>query len=133
SSLGAVLAIRLSAASAFGFGAIGIAALLGAFVTMLVIWKLAQVGRHLPPATLILAGVAIAMFCSSASLLVQYTSSLTDVEHILQWMMGSLDIVRLDWVRDATPPIFIGLAVLVLYSKEMNALAAGEEVAASLG
>ncbi|HEX7935740.1 MAG TPA: iron chelate uptake ABC transporter family permease subunit, partial [Paraburkholderia sp.] len=28
---------------------------------------------------------------------------------------------------------FIGLAMLVLYSKEMNALAAGEEVAASLG
>jgi iron complex transport system permease protein len=133
SSLGAVLAIRFGAESAFGFGAIGVAALAGAVITMLVIWKLAQVGRHLPPATLILAGVAIAMFCSSASLLVQYTSSLTDVEHILVWMMGGLDIVRIGWVRDATPPILVGLVVLVLYSKEMNALAAGEEVAASLG
>jgi iron complex transport system permease protein len=133
SSLGAVIAIRFGAERAFGFGAIGVAALAGAFITMLVIWKLAQVGRHLPPATLILAGVAIAMFCSSASLLVQYTSSLTDVEHILQWMMGGLDVVRLSWVRAATLPIFGGLVVLVLYSKEMNALAAGEEVAASLG
>jgi iron complex transport system permease protein len=133
SSLGAVIAIRLGAESAFGFGAIGVAALAGAFVTMLVIWKLAQVGRQLPPATLILAGVAIAMFCSSASLLVQYTSNLTDVERILTWMMGGFDIVRIGWIRDATLPILAGLVVLVLYSKEMNALAAGEEVAASLG
>jgi iron complex transport system permease protein len=133
SSLGAVLAIRFGAANAFGFGAIGVAALGGAVLTMLVIWKLAQVGRQLPPATLILAGVAIAMFCSSASLLVQYTSDFTDVEYILEWMMGGLDIVRLGWVRDATLPILGGLVVLVLYSKEMNALAAGEEVAASLG
>jgi len=133
SSLGAVLAIRIGAESAFGFGAIGVAALAGAILTMLAIWKLAQVGRHLPPATLILAGVAIAMFCSSASLVIQYTSDMTDVEHIIVWMMGGFDIVRIAWIRDATLPIFVGLVVLVVYSKEMNALAAGEEVAASLG
>jgi len=74
SSLGAVVAIRFGAERAFGYGAIGVAALLGALATLLVIWKLAQVGRHLPPATLVLAGVAIAMFCSSASVLIQYTS-----------------------------------------------------------
>ncbi|MEO8843796.1 MAG: iron ABC transporter permease [Kofleriaceae bacterium] len=133
SSLGAVVAIRFGAERAFGYGAIGVAALLGAVATLVVIWKLAQVGRHLPPATLILAGVAIAMFCSSASVLIQYTSDFTDIEHMLGWMMGGLDAVRLQWVEYATLPIGGGLVVLMLYGKEMNALAAGAEVAASLG
>jgi len=133
SSLGAVIAIRFGAERAFGYGAIGVAALLGALGTLLLIWKLAQVGRHLPPATLVLAGVAIAMFCSSASVLIQYTSDFTDIEHMLGWMMGGLAAVRLEWVEYATAPIAAGLIVLVLYGKEMNALAAGAEVAASLG
>lgn len=133
SSLGAVVAIRLGAERAFGYGAIGVAALLGALATLLLIWKLAQVGKQLPPATLVLAGVAIAMFCSSASVLIQYTSDFTDIEHMLGWMMGGLDAVRLVWVEYATVPIAGGLVVLALYGKEMNALAAGAEVAASLG
>ena len=133
SSLGAVVAIRFGAERAFGYGAIGVAALAGAMATLLVIWKLAQVGRHLPPATLVLAGVAIAMFCSSASVLIQYTSDFTDIEHMLGWMMGGLDAVRLQWVEYAALPIGAGLVILMLYGKEMNALAAGPEVAASLG
>jgi iron complex transport system permease protein len=133
SSLGAVVAIRFGAADAFGWGAIGVAALIGAMATLLVILKLARVGRHLPPATLVLAGVAIAMFCSSASVLIQYTSDFTDIEHMLGWMMGGLDAVRLEWVEYAAVPIGGGLVVLALYGKEMNALAAGAEVAASLG
>ncbi len=133
SSLGAVLAIRIGAERWFGYGAIGAASLVGAMVTLLAIWRLAQVGRHLPPATLILAGVAISMFCSSASLLIQYTSDFTDVMHILGWMMGGLDAARLAWVEYAAVPILGGLVVLILYGKEMNALAAGAEVAASLG
>ncbi len=133
SSLGAVIAIRFGAERLFGYGAIGVASLLGAMLTLFAIWRLAQVGRHLPPATLILAGVAISMFCSSASLLVQYTSDFTDVMHILGWMMGGLDAARLSWVEYASVPIFGGLVILILYGKEMNALAAGAEVAASLG
>jgi ABC-type Fe3+-siderophore transport system permease subunit len=133
SSLGAVIAIRLGAERAFGHGAIGVGALVGALATLFVIWRLAQVGRHLPPATLVLAGVAISMFCSSASVLIQYTSDFTDVEHMLAWMMGGLDAIRLGDVEVATLPILGGLVVLVLYGKEMNALAAGDEAAASVG
>ena len=133
SSLGAVVAIRFGAERAFGHGAIGVAALIGAVATMFLIWRLAQIGRHLPPATLILAGVAISMFCSSVSVLIQYTSEFADVEHMLSWMMGGLDAVRMGWVGYASIPIGGGLVVLVLYGKEMNALAGGSEAAASVG
>lgn len=132
-SLGAVIAIRFGAERLLGHGAIGLAALGGALATMLIIWRLAQSGRHLPPATLILAGVAISMFCSSVSVLVQYTSDFTDVEHMLRWMMGGLDAVRLAWAGYASIPVVGGLGVLMLYGREMNALSAGPEAAASVG
>jgi iron complex transport system permease protein len=132
-SLGAVLAIRFGAQRVLGEGGVGIGALIGAVLTLVAIWRLARVGRHLPPVTLILAGVAISMFCSAASILVQYTSDFSDVEHMLVWMMGGLDAVRIGWVEVASVPIVGGLVVLVLYGKEMNALAAGAEAAASVG
>ncbi len=133
SSLAAVLAIRFGAESAFGHGAIGVAALLGAAGTMAVVWQLGRIGKQLPPATLVLAGVTIAMFCASASVLIQYTSDFAEVSHMLSWMLGGLESVRLVWVEYASVPIGIGLVVLVAYARELNALAAGPEAAASVG
>ena len=133
SSLAAVLAIRFGAEAAFGHGAIGVAALLGAAGTMAVVWQLGRIGRQLPPATLVLAGVTIAMFCSSASVLIQYTSDFAEVSHMLSWMLGGLESVRLVWVEYASVPIGVGLVVLIAYARELNALAAGPEAAASVG
>jgi iron complex transport system permease protein len=132
-SLAAVIAIRLGAESVLGHSAVAIAALAGASGTLFVVWQLGRVGRHLPPATLILAGVTISMFCSSASVLIQYTSDFDDISHMLVWMMGGLEAVRLGWVIYAIGPIVIGLGALVVYARELDALAAGPEVAASLG
>lgn len=132
-SLAAVLAIRLGVESAFGVAGVGGAALVGAAVTLLVVWRLARIGKRLPPATLVLAGVTMSMFCSSVSVLIQHTSDFTEVTHMLQWMLGGMDAVRLGTVRQAALPIAAGLAVLMIYARELNALAAGPDVAASLG
>ncbi|HSD86127.1 MAG TPA: iron ABC transporter permease, partial [Kofleriaceae bacterium] len=132
-SLAAVLAIRLGVESAFGGFGVGLASLVGSVGALLLVERLGRIGKHLPPATLVLAGVTISMFCSAASVLVQYTSDFSDVSHMLQWMVGGLDSVRLVTVEYGAVPIGIGLVVLFLYARELNALAAGPEVAASLG
>ena len=132
-SLFAVLAIRFGIEAHIGGIGVGGAALVGAFSTLLLVWQLARVGKQLPPATLVLAGVTLSMFCSSASVLVQYTSDFSDVSRMLRWMMGGLDSMRLSPVGYASLPILGGLAVLIAYGRELNALAAGTEVAASLG
>lgn len=132
-SLAAVLAIRLGIESAFGTAGIGGAALVGAVGTLLVVWRLARIGKHLPPATLVLAGITMSMFCSSVSVLIQHTSDFTEVLHMLHWMIGGMDTVRLTTVGRAALPIGVGLVVLVAYARELNALAAGPDVAASLG
>jgi iron complex transport system permease protein len=133
SSLAAVLAIRIGLERVLGDWGIGAAALAGAVFTLLAVARLARIGRHLPPATVVLAGVTISMFCSAASVLIQYTSDFTDVSHMLAWMMGSLDSVRMIAVEYAAVPIGIALVVLCAYGRELNALAAGPDVAASLG
>jgi len=132
-SLAAVLAIRLGLESTFGVAGVGGAALLGAAGTLVIVWRLARVGDHLPPATLVLAGVTMSMFCSSASVLIQYTSDFTEVSHMLQWMLGGMETVRLVTVGYAALPIGLALIGLLAHARELNALAAGPEVAASLG
>lgn len=129
SSLAAVVAMR------FGVGDLGVsaAALGGAIGALAIVWQLARIGRQLPPATLVLAGVTMAMFCSSATVLIQHTTDFMDMPRMMVWMMGSLESVTWDKDRLALAPILTGLVVLVFYSRELNALAAGPEVAASLG
>jgi iron complex transport system permease protein len=133
SALAAVLAIRLGAEGAFGGAGVGGAALVGAALTLLVIWQLARVGRQLPPATLVLAGVTMSMFCSAWTVLIQQLTDFAEVSKMLRWMMGGLDSMRLPTVQYAALPILGGLAVLLAYGRELNALAAGSESAASVG
>ncbi len=133
SSLAAVLAIRFGVESAFGGAGVGVSALVGAVLTSILIERLGRVGRQLPPATLVLAGVTISMFCSAASMLVQYTSDFSDVSHMLAWMIGGLDAIRLSGIGYATGPIGLCLLIVIAYARELNALAAGPDVAASLG
>ena len=133
SSLAAVIAIRLGVAGALGGAGVGGAALLGALVTLVLVWQLARVGRSLPPATLILAGVTLSMFCSAASVLIQTTSDFAEVSRMLRWMMGGLGDMRLVTVGWSALPIAAGLLLLIAYARELDALAAGAEAAASVG
>lgn len=133
SALAAVIAIRIGAEGAFGGAGVSAAALAGAAITLLAVWQLARIGRQLPPATLVLAGVTMSMFCASVTVLIQQLTDFAEVSKMLRWMMGGLDSMRLGTVGRAAPPILGGLVLLGAYARELNALAAGTEAAASVG
>ncbi|HPH68675.1 MAG TPA: iron ABC transporter permease [Kofleriaceae bacterium] len=133
SALAAVIAIRIGVETWLGAAGVGFAALLGAGATLLVVWRLARTEQRLPAATLVLAGVTVSMFCSAASVLIQYTSDFSEVSRMLRWMMGGLESMRLSTVGWAAAPIVVGIATLIAFTRELNALAAGEEAAASVG
>ena len=108
------------------------------FALMSVIWGIPYLFirvavAEITPATLVLAGVTVSMWCSAASLLIQHTSDFTDMSHMLRWMLGGLDSMRLSPVGYATLPILLGLAILLAFARVLNALAAGPESAASVG
>jgi len=133
SSLAAVIAIRLGVGDLLGGAGVGVAAMTGAGVAVAVVWQLGKVGRSLPPATLLLAGVTVAMWCSSASMLVQYTADFVEVSRMMRWMMGGLEVVRYTTLERAAVPIGLGLIALLALARDLNALAAGPEAAASVG
>ncbi len=133
SSLAAVIAIRLGLDGVLGGSGVGLAALFGAGASVAIVWRLGRVGRSLPPATLLLAGVTVAMLCASASMLVQYTADFTDVSRMVRWMMGGFEVVRYQTLARAGVGIGAGLLILLWLARDLNALAAGAEAAASVG
>jgi iron complex transport system permease protein len=133
SSLAAVLAIRLGIEPLLGGWGVSAAALVGALATVVLVARFARVGRDMPPATLVLVGVTIAMFCSAASVLVQSTSDFAEVSHMLAWMLGGLDAGRFTLARALVAPLVAALVLLALHARALDALAAGPDVAASLG
>ena len=134
-SLAAFLAIQLGVDQSWlGQSGVGLAALAGAAVTVLLVWRLARFGSELPPATLLLAGVTIALFCSAASMLVQYMAGFGETQRMMRWLMGGLDGLlfpragrarRRRW-RSAWPCCSPS-------ARDLNALSAGGDAAASVG
>jgi iron complex transport system permease protein len=132
-SLGAVIAIRFGVGSFLGGTGEGAAAIAGAGVAVAAVWALGRVGSSLPAATVLLAGVTFSMWCAAASMLLQYTADFTETSHVVHWMLGDLKVVRWATLERAGPAIGLGLAVLLTYARDLNALAAGPEAAAAVG
>ncbi|HUH01272.1 MAG TPA: iron ABC transporter permease [Kofleriaceae bacterium] len=133
-ALAAVIAIRLGLdATALGTSATGLAALAGAALTLLLVWQLARVGTALPVATLLLAGLVISAMCSAATLLVQYTSSLYEINRIMRWTMGGLAWIGYGELARTAVMIGIGAVALLVTARDLNALSAGSSAAASVG
>lgn len=134
SALAAVIAIRLGIDyTPLGTSGVSLAAFVGAAVTVFVVWKLGKVGSSMPPATLLLAGITIAGFCAAASMLVLYTSDFAEVYRIVGWMMGGLDFIRYGELSRAAVPIAIAAVVILAFARDLNALSAGPDAAASVG
>jgi iron complex transport system permease protein len=134
SALAAVIAIRLGVdRTPLGHSGIGICALVGAGVTVYAVWRLGRVGRSLPPATLLLGGITMAMFCSAASMLVQYTADFSEVYRILRWMMGGLEATGYGPLWCTAAAVAACNLVLLGLGRHLNALSAGSDAAASVG
>lgn len=133
-ALFAVLAIRMGLdTSIAGASGVGVAALVGALLTVYLVWRIASMGDHLPPATLLLAGITVAMFCGAMTMVVQYTAEVGEVYRMVRWMMGGLDGVLWRPLQFAGPSVLLGLAMLLYLARDFNALAAGSDAATSLG
>ncbi len=132
--IGGAAGVGAVAAFYWGLGivAVPLAGLLGAGAGCALLFALA--GRTLSATALVLAGVAIAAIASALQVL---ALSLAPNPYALAeatfWLMGGLaDRAPLHVVM-AAPPILLGGALLLRLGRRLDALALGEEVAASLG
>jgi iron complex transport system permease protein len=130
-ALGAVLTIHLGIAQTLAL-ALPIGGLLGALLAMLAVVALA--GIHGGPITLILAGLAVS---ATATALISLALNLSQNPfasiEMVYWMMGSLADRSLTQAWLSGPLMLLGIGLLLLVGRALDALSLGEDAALSLG
>jgi len=131
-STGAALAILFASGLSFVLPA---GAFVGAILAVSIVYGLAR-GRDRRTSifTLILAGVAVgALFSAVTSFLIFLSSGGEKLSDVLFWIMGGLG--RSSWTSLAilAPIVVIGLAIVCIFARDLNALSLGEEGAQHVG
>jgi len=134
-ALGAMLAITFGwTLPLLAIPAVSAAALIGAMVSVLVVYGLAR-ARHagLSTTVLLLAGVTLNAFFSALILFVQYLGSPADIYRAMRWLMGNLDVSSYAPLGGALPLVIAAAAMFVWLARPLNLMAAGPEAAESRG
>ncbi|MBU8907181.1 FecCD family ABC transporter permease [Desertibacillus haloalkaliphilus] len=110
-----------------------VVSIVSGFVTLfLVIFFARLVQRSMSAETIILAGIIFSSFLGSLiSLMVAMTGE--ELRQIISWLMGSVAMRGWNYVYLIIPFFLLGTLLLLANSRELNALAFGEETAKHLG
>lgn len=131
-ALGAMLSFLLGIDLVFfGFRTAPLLAFGFALIAVLLVYQLSHIGGRASPETLILAGVAVSAFAAAVLSLMIILSG--DLRSIYFWLLGSFSGSSWNDVLAITPYAIIGIIVAYFYSKDLNALMLGEDVAFTLG
>jgi iron complex transport system permease protein len=131
--LGAALAIvfGLSAAGAWTLPATAFAGALG---TILLVYALARTPTGTAPVqTLLLSGVVVSAVLGSILMFVVSISPSEKLHGIVWWLLGNLQVFDWGLLRIVSAVVAAGLAVSILFARDLNLMALGEEPAAHLG
>jgi iron complex transport system permease protein len=132
--LGATVAIVTTSASEYGpVGIVPLAAFVGALGAVLLAYLVGAAGeRRRSPATLILAGVAVASLLTAVQTFLQQRSSDT-VQRVYSWILGRLTVAGWDEVGLLVPYVAVAAAVLLVHRRVLDVLSVGDEEASALG
>ncbi len=130
-AVGAVLAVTLfSAPSAL----LPVAAFAGSVASVGCVLLVARAaGGRSDPRILLMAGVVIGAFANAAIMVLLAGASPTAAQSALWWMMGSAASADWSTVLWLAAYLAIGFAALAYFAPEIDALALGDDTAASLG
>jgi iron complex transport system permease protein len=127
-SVGALAAMMLGFGVGLGMQA---AALAGALLSMLLVFGLARGDGSWTQARLLLTGVIVAAGCGAAVTLMLSLAPDDRLRGMLFWLMGDASQAGEAWPALFT--LLAGLAVALFFARELNLLARGTLLAASLG
>ncbi|WP_041531432.1 FecCD family ABC transporter permease [Syntrophotalea carbinolica] len=107
-------------------------AFIGAMAATLVVLVLSGLKR-LSSEAVILAGVALSSLFVSATILIQYLATETELAMVVFWAFG--DVARSNWMEIGimTGVVLLASLYLMAIRWDLNALASGEETAKGLG
>jgi iron complex transport system permease protein len=132
--LGATVAIVATSASEYGpVGVVPIAAFGGALAAVLLAYLVGAAGeRRRSPATLILAGVAVASLLTAMQTFLQQRSSDT-VQQVYSWILGRLTVAGWDEVVLLLPYVGVASIVLLAHRRVLDVMSVGDDEATTLG
>lgn len=131
--LGAIAAMAVRwPYTTLGMFAVPMAALVGALLSVLIVYQLARIRRTVPTTNLLLAGVAVSSFTTALTsfLLIQSTGEL---RRALVWMMGGSTMTGWQPVIAVLPYALIGLTILLVNAYPLNVMQFGDEQAQQMG
>lgn len=109
---------------------------LGAFLTMFLVWRLANLGNYFTSTKLLLSGIIVSMFFSAFISLLMYLNQ-RDIGNIINILMGNLGRIFSHSEYKIFIGIFLGCLTLMIYlfgkSSQLQIITTGDEVATSLG
>jgi len=133
-SFGVTLSLVLGISfSVLGISGISLAALLGAFLSIALVYLISRATGNASPHSMLLGGVAISFFFSSLILLFQYLGDISDTFRIIHWLMGDLSRASYDTILQALPFVLSGILICGAYHKELNLLIIHDDLASSYG
>jgi len=133
-AFGAVLALATGLAMRSLFY-LPVMSFVGALLALFLIYAVATRSGRTPIATLLLTGVAFnALIGAATSFLISLQWVRWEVaQEILFWLMGGLDSRTWKHVWLALPCVLVGLTVALIYSRELDVLLLGEDMALAVG
>ncbi len=132
-SLGVCLNILFGWDNLLGVIAYPLSGFAGAAAVILLVYFISLNAGTLKTNNMLLTGVMISFVSSSLVMLLMAISRSEDIHTIVLWIMGSLDVTDMTLVKIVSTGALVGLIVSYFFCLDLNALALGEEEAASLG
>lgn len=131
-SLGAILAITFGFSTTFSLG-IPFLAICFAFISSILVYKMASIKGKNSILTLILSGIAINLFLGAVNSFILLNISESQIREYIFWSMGNLSGKEWSYVVILAIPMSIFSIFLVKKYKELNILLLGDENGSSLG
>lgn len=110
-----------------------ICAFLMAALTMMLVYSLAYQRHGVNTIMLLLAGMALSAMFSGLTSTIEFFSDSDVVSSIVFWMLGSFDGCNWMDFRIMVIPTVLGLIMVLMNSRELNLMSAGEGKARALG
>ena len=132
--LGATLAIVNELGDGAGvFDPVPMSAFAGALIAVALTWILGAAGdRSRSPATLLLAGVAVAAFLTAMQTYV-LQRNVDTIRQVYQWILGRLNVASWDAVLLLLPYVVIASVVLLANARVLDVMSVGDAEATTLG
>lgn len=133
-SVGATAVVLFGAFGALGVYALSSAAFAGAFGATVLVYLMARSSAGLVPLRLVLTGTAVGYGFSAATTVLVFMAPHGDAARsVMFWLLGSLAGATWQMVPLVVTVAVVGLAIIAVCARQLNALSMGDEVSAALG